>query len=328
MKILFLVSKLDNPSTRQRVLQYQPWLAQAGVATEVVQAPRGLSDKIKLWQRLTSYDALFIQRRLFQPWEVMILRHLSHKLVFDFDDAVMFKDRGRHQTTNPTRNIKFRSIARRADLLIAGNSFLRDQAIPFNERVEVLPTPVDMERYQPKAGRDLDRITIGWIGSRSTLHYLQDIKGILEELGQVHRNIQLKIVADRFFTCEHLPVIEKNWDYNTEIDDLHSFDIGLMPLRDDPWSRGKCGFKLIQCMAVGVPVVCSPVGMNREIVHHGINGLWAADEHGWLEALGALIERPRLRFDLGAAGRKTVQDEYALHVHAPRLTRWLQQWQR
>jgi glycosyltransferase involved in cell wall biosynthesis len=326
MKVLFLVSKLDNASTRQRVMQYRPWLEAAGIASEVVPAPRSLAAKLELWRELPRFDALFIQRRLFQPWEVGIIRRRTQHLVFDFDDAVMFKDRGSNQTQNITRRMKFRSMARRADLVIAGNRFLRAQAIAFNERVEILPTPVDMERYQPKAIYDSERVTIGWIGSRTTLRYLQDIQDVLEELGERYRHLQLKIVADRFFTCKHLPVVQKQWEFATEIDDLHSFDIGLMPLRDDPWCQGKCGFKLIQCMAVGVPVVCSPVGMNREIVQHGINGLWANDARGWLEALGALIERPRWRRELGAAGRKTVQDQYALHLHAPRLTAWLRQW--
>jgi glycosyltransferase involved in cell wall biosynthesis len=325
MKLLFLVSKLDNASTRQRVVQYRPRLEAAGISSEVAEAPRSLAAKIALWRKLPHFDGLFIQRRLFQPWEVIIMRRQARRLIYDFDDAVMFKDRGSHQNDNMTRRMKFRSIVRRADLVIAGNGYLREQAAPFCDRVEVLPTTVDLERYQLKPDYDAEQITIGWIGSRSTLSYLQDIQGVLEQLGEQYPHVQLKIVADRFFSCKHLPVIRRQWRYATEIDDLHSFDVGLMPLRDDPWSRGKCGFKLIQCMAVGVPVVCSPVGMNREIVQHGINGLWAGDARGWMEALGALIERPRWRLELGAAGRKTVEERYSLQLHAARLIRWLQQ---
>jgi glycosyltransferase involved in cell wall biosynthesis len=155
------------------------------------------------------------------------------------------------------------------------------------------------------------------------LSYLQDIQEVLEQLGERYPNVQLKIVADRFLSCNHLPVIRKQWQYASEIDDLHSFDIGLMPLRDDPWSRGKCGFKLIQYMAVGVPVVCSPVGMNREIVQHGVRVV-AGDARGWMEALVGLIETAGWRRELGVAGRKIVEEHFRSDPCAT-PGRWLQQ---
>jgi glycosyltransferase involved in cell wall biosynthesis len=323
MNILFLVAKLDGASTRQRVLQYRSHLEAAGLTCEVVPAPTNMLAKQALWRRLPSFHTLFIQRRLFQPWEVWIMRRRIRRLVFDFDDAVMFKDRDTRQTSNLTRRVKFRALARRADLVIAGNRYLHTQALPYSSRVEILPTTVDMDRYQPKTAYDTEHVTIGWIGSHSTLKYLLDIQEVLEQLAQRFPHVQLKIVADRFLTGRRLPVIAKHWDFASEIADLHSFDIGLMPLRDDPWSRGKCGFKLIQCMAVGVPVVCSPVGVNCEIVSDGVNGLWAGDTEGWFRALAALIENPGRRSELGAAGRKTVQDRYSLQEHAPRLIQWL-----
>lgn len=323
MNILFLVAKLDNASTRQRVLQYLPRLESAGMACEVLTAPTTILAKRELWRRLPLFHTLFIQRRLFQPWEVWIMRRGIRRLVFDFDDAVMFKDHDTRQTGNFTRRFKFRAMARHADLMIAGNGYLQAQALPYCNRVAILPTAVDMERYQPKSDHGAERVTIGWIGSRSTLKYLTDIQDVLEELAKNYPHLQLKIVADRFLTGQQLPIIAKHWDYVDEIADLHSFDIGLMPLRDDPWSRGKCGFKLIQCMAVGVPVVCSPVGMNREIVEDGINGLWAGDPDSWFKALAALIEDPQRRRELGTAGRQTVQQYYSLQGQAPRLIQWL-----
>jgi glycosyltransferase involved in cell wall biosynthesis len=323
MKILFLVARLDNASTRQRVLQYRPYLERSGVTCEVVPAPASLAAKRELWRRLPNFDTLFIQRRLFQPWEVWLMRRAVKRLVYDFDDAVMFKDRATKQTGNFTRRLKFRSMVRHTDLVIAGNAFLRERARAFSRRVEILPTPVDMDRYQPKTRFDTERVTIGWIGSRSTLKYLEDIQDELEQLAERYPHVQLKIVADHFLTGKRLTVIPKRWDFDTEIADLHTFDIGLMPLRDDSWSRGKCGFKLIQCMAVGVPVVCSPVGMNRDIVDHGVNGLWAGDAQGWLDSLSTLVDQPQWRHELGAAGRKTVAERYSLQVHAPRLAGWL-----
>jgi glycosyltransferase involved in cell wall biosynthesis len=323
--MLFLVSRLDNASTRQRVLQYQPFLEREGMTSQVLAAPQTMSGKIRLWLSLPRFDVLFIQRRLLQPWEVWWMRRRVRHLVYDLDDAVMFKDRGAGQERNRTRRVKFRGLVKRCDLVIAGNRYLQDQVLPFNDRVEVLPTCVDLERYRPKTSMEKARVTIGWIGSQATLAYLEDLRGVLDAVGKRYRQVELKIVADRFFDCEIIPVIKKTWDYATEIADLHSFDIGLMPLTDDVWSRGKCGFKLIQCMAVGVPVVCSPVGVNREIVEHGVNGWWAANAAGWIEALSALIESPSLRLQFGGAGRKTVAQRYSLQVNAPRLTRLLRQ---
>jgi glycosyltransferase involved in cell wall biosynthesis len=325
VKILFLVSRLDNASTRQRVLQYRRLLEREGMTSQVLAAPQTLRGKIQLWLSLPRFDVLFIQRRLFQPWEVWWMRQRARHLVYDLDDAVMFKDRGAGQERNRTRRIKFRSLVKRCDLVIAGNRYLWQQVLPFNDRVEILPTCVDLERYRPKTAIQKDGITLGWIGSRSTLGYLENLREVLEEVGKRYRQVELKIVADGFFDAEIIPVIKKTWDYATEITDLHSFDIGLMPLTDDVWSRGKCGFKLIQCMAVGVPVVCSPVGMNREIVEHGVNGWWAETAAEWLEALSALIESPRLRFQFGGAGRETVAQRYSLQVNAPRLAQFLRQ---
>ncbi len=319
MKVLFLVPSLDGPSTRYRVLQYRPLLDSRGITSEVVVAPRSLREKIDVWRSLPRFEVIFIQKRLFQPWECWIMRLLSRCLIYDLDDAVMFKDRSTDKQLIPSRKIKFRGLARLCDLIIAGNHYLRECILPLNSRVAILPTPVDMARYCPKVYREKSRITIGWIGSRSTLAYLERIKEVFERIGERYPNVELKIVADQFFDCKNISVVKRQWSYDSEIDELHSFDIGVMPLTDNAWTRGKCGFKLIQCMAVGVPVVCSPVGMNREIVRHGANGLWADNSEEWIKLLSKLIESPMMRRELGVTGRKMVQERYSLELNAMRL---------
>jgi glycosyltransferase involved in cell wall biosynthesis len=326
MKVLFLVSRLDNASTRQRVLQYRPLLEREGIFSEVMAAPRTMQGKRQLWRILPDYHTLFIQRRLFPPWEAWLMRRCVRRMVYDLDDAVMFKDRGDGQDRNLTRRIKFSALAKRCDLILAGNRYLQEQVVPFTSRVEIVPTTVDLQRYLPRPDQDKERITIGWIGSGSTLAYLENIKGVLEEIGRRYPRVELKIVADRFLDCRNLHVIRKRWEYATEISDLHSFDIGLMPLPDDVWSRGKCGFKLIQCLAVGVPVVCSPVGVNREIAQPGVHGWWAGDAAEWIQALSSLIENPDLRRQFGRAGREAMAQRYSLQMHAPRLARLLRQY--
>ena len=324
MKILFIVPRIDKASTRYRVLQYIPYLENRGMTTEVVASPRTIRRKIALWKRLPSFDLVFIQKKLFQPWEFRFLRKCSSCLVYDLDDAVMFKDPGARKEVRPVRERRFNTTARGADLVIAGNSYLKKNVLDCNGNVKILPTTIDIRRYRPKVLKQKHEIVIGWIGSHSTLHYLEALKDVFEEIGRRYAHVVLKIVADAFFDCRQIRVIKKRWQHDTEIEDLHSFDIGVMPLTDDVWSRGKCGFKLIQCMAVQVPVVCSPVGMNREIVSPGENGLFAEREKDWIEALTLLIENHALREQLGIAGRKTILQHYEIAANARKLVDWLQ----
>jgi glycosyltransferase involved in cell wall biosynthesis len=211
-------------------------------------------------------------------------------------------------------------MVKSCDLVIAGNDYLKEKAMKYNERITVVPTPIDTGRYSKKLYGKKARVTLGWIGSHGTLFYLEKMKPVLDSLGKRFDHIELKIVCDHFFDCSNLPVIKKLWNYDEEIADLKSFDIGLMPLTDDPWSRGKCGFKLLQYLAVGVPVVCSPVGVNKQIVKDGKNGYLAKTESDWMEKLSLLIGSDEgLREDMGMNGRKVVDTEYSLEVNSPKL---------
>lgn len=323
MKILFVVPRIDKASTRYRVLQYISYMEKEGMVVQIVVSPRTIRAKIALWKRLAAFDLVLIQKKLFQPWESWIVRRCADRLVYDLDDAVMFKDPGSRNDGRPRRELRFKSAVKRCDLVIAGNFYLRENVLPYNRNVEILPTTVDIRRYRPKALKKKDEIIIGWIGSRVTLHSLEALKDVFEEIGRRYAYVTLKIVADDFFDCRHIRVIKKRWNNDTEIGDLHSFDIGVMPLTDDVWTRGKCGFKLIQCMAVQVPVVCSPVGMNRDIIAPGKNGLFAKTHLDWIEALTRLIENPELREQLGVEGRKTVLERYDLESNAKRFVRYL-----
>lgn len=329
MKILFLVPRLDKASTRYRILQYLPYLEAAGLQCDVVPLSRTARHWLSLLRQIRRADCTFVQKKLFSPLELRLVRGAARRLVYDLDDAVMFKDGPATHWQQRRQRRRFAATVKRADLVVAGNGYLREQTLPFNRRVELLPTPIDLRRYTVKpAGGEGETVTLGWIGSRITLHYLQELAPVLEELGRRHPQLRLKIVADEFFALQQLPVIRKSWSAADEIADLHSFDIGLMPLRDDPWSRGKCGFKLLQCMAVGVPVVCSPVGMNTEIVRDGEEGFWAGDPQQWIERLEQLIGDVARRRQMGAKGRRTVQERYSLEGNAPRLLAWLREMER
>lgn len=320
MKVLFLANRVEGAGSRHRFLQYIPYLEKQGWSVEARTIPRRFPERMRLFASLGSFDVVFLHRRLFSLIEWHVFRMAAGKVVFDFDDAVMFRDSKRGRPGSVLRRLKFKTTVRGSDRVVAGNAYLEGMALSYNRNVTVIPTSIDMDRYVPKAGADNDgAVTLGWIGSASTVFYLERIRGVLDKIFERHPNTRLKIVSDRFCDLDAMPVEKKMWSLEDEIADLHSFDIGLMPLTDDPWSRGKCGFKLLQYMAVGVPPVCSPVGVNSEIVSHGENGFCATDEREWLDCLGRLISDGALRKRLGTEARRTVEERYSLGVNAPRL---------
>ncbi len=329
MKLAFLVHSIDGPSTRYRVLQYLPYFKKRGWDTWVFQIPKEFRKRIQLFFSLREYDIIFLQKRLLGNPSRHLLRRNSKILVFDFDDSIMYRDSRKGEFYSTKRRKRFIGMIKMSDIVIAGNDYLKEQAINYNNNIFIVPTPVNMERYKPKIySQDHFKITLGWIGSSSTLFYLEQIKDYLDHLFIKYSNTQLKIVSDHFISCNKIPVIKKRWDYEKEIEDLHSFDIGLMPLIDDPWSRGKCAFKLLQYMAIGIPAVCSPVGVSKEIIQHGVNGFFAMDESGWLESIGKLIDNADLREEVGKRALETVKEKYALELWASKLLEIFDSFQR
>ncbi len=325
MKVLFLVPRMDKASTRYRVLQYMPVLDRAGIEYEIVALSEKPRNRLLLARQLRAADTVFVQKKLFSFLDLFWVRKLARRLVYDFDDAVMFKSGSASSRQQARQWRRFASTAGKADLVIAGNRYLQQEALAVSRDVRLLPTVLDMNRYTAREEKkDKDQsVVLGWIGSRGTLRYLQDIAPALEELGQQWPGLKLKIVANDFFDLQHLEVIKKHWSSEDEIADLHSFDIGLMPLSDDIWTRGKCGFKLLQCMAVGLPVVCSPVGVNGEIVTEGREGFHATTKEEWVTKLGALIADAGLRREMGRCARQQVDKVYSLAANGPLFIEYL-----
>jgi glycosyltransferase involved in cell wall biosynthesis len=211
-------------------------------------------------------------------------------------------------------------MMKRVDFVIAGNQFLKSEVLPYNPNVEVIPTSIDLSLYSLKEGFHQEGpIIIGWLGSSSTLKYLKSLLPTFEKLHQEYPYFQIKMVCDQFLESDHVPMINKRWALGEEESDLKSFDIGVMPLSNDLWSKGKCGLKILQYQSVGVPVVCTPVGINRDIVEDGVNGFWAKNEREWEERLLKLIKEEEVRREMGLKGRKTVERAYSLEVNAPRI---------
>jgi glycosyltransferase involved in cell wall biosynthesis len=246
------------------------------------------------------------------------VRQRAKGIVYDFDDAVMYRNKNASSPYSPTRKRRFARIVKAADHVIAGNTFLYDQARQYAKQVTVIPTAIDIKKYTPKNyNKKNTKVTVGWIGSSSTLPYLDHIKGVFEALGERYKHIELKIICDGFLDFKNIAVIKKIWNEKDEIEDLRSLDIGVMPLTDDPWSRGKCSLKILQYYGVGLPVICTPVGVNRDVVQDGVTGFWAITHDEWLEKLSVLIEDPLLRKMMGMRGGELVRESYSLQACAP-----------
>lgn len=319
MKILFLSTRRTKPSFRFRVEQFLPWFSERGHHCEV----GFLSGRLilRLWQyhRLGQFDVVYLQKRLLSRAELFLVRQRSRRLVYDLDDAVMLNGEGKLEHR---RQARFRAMTMAADLVICGNSYLAEEAREFTSHVEVVPTTVNAETYHPRLRpKSTGPVTIGWTGSRSTNGYLNSVLPAIQPFGE---RVRFKMLSDTSAGVDwnllgNVPYEFVPWSPEVEIRETATFDIGLMPLPDTPWTRGKCGFKALQYMGLGIPAVCSPVGVNAEIITHNRNGLLARTQEEWSCCLRRLVEDAGLRERLGQAGRNRVEQHYALDVQAPRL---------
>lgn len=273
-----------------------------------------------------NFDLIFLEKEAL-PWlpsvvEFALLRS-SARLVIDYDDAI-FHQYDKHQSLFVRKILghKLDRLMGRANLITVGNRYLGARAESAGgRRVEWVPTVVDLERYSPIPlfKSNGNQVTIGWIGSPSTASYLTQITPALQILAKRYP-IRCLSIGARSDQLIGTPFQAVPWSEESEVEALQQLDIGIMPLPDEPWERGKCGYKLIQYMACGIPVVASPVGANREIVTNGENGLFANDMGAWVDSLARLIEDKALRIEMGNLGRKRVESTYSLQVHGPRLS--------
>jgi glycosyltransferase involved in cell wall biosynthesis len=319
MKVIFLTHQRPQG---YRIQHYFPYLRRWGVEVDLRVIPRGRVDRFRLFRELPAYDLVYIQRRLLAPLDLFILRKASNRLVYDFDDAVMYRSSRHSNQSSLSRRWAFRRMVNASDAVIAGNQFLKGEALKYlgEGEVIVVPTAVDLERYPPKSyGASRESIILGWIGSGSTLWYLRNLLPALEKLCRRYPQLKLKVVSDEFFDSSTVPMIKKKWALEDEVSDLQSFDIGLMPLTEDLWSQGKCGLKAVQYSAAGIPVICSPVGINRDIVEDGLNGYWASTDDHWAERISRLVDAPPLRVRMGMEGRKRVERFFSVKVTSKKV---------
>jgi len=330
-------------STRQRLLQYLPALADAGIKVDVqsllgddyvrslagrggfsrLDVVRAYADRARLLAT-SEADLIWIYVEAF-PYLPGLLERIAFRsgtpVVVDFDDAFFHRyDSHPNPLVRAALRGKIETLLKRAAACVCGNEYLLRYAERFCDRSIIIPTVVDIDRYRPAPQSPPGPTVIGWIGSPSTWCFLEPVLPLLAELA-ARPNVVVRVVgageaaeARRFSGLDLV-----DWSEAGEIAAVQSMDIGIMPLPDADWARGKSGYKLIQYMACGLPVVASPVGVNSEIVVEGETGVLAHDAAGWRAALDRLIGDRELRMRFGAAGRERAVQLYSLQAHAPRL---------
>lgn len=260
------------------------------------------------------YDLIFIQREAMFIGTSFFERQLAKrsKLIFDFDDSIFEQDTvGANKLLGWLKNPrKVDHITKAAHLVIVGNEYLAHYAKKWNNNIHIIPTTIDLNHHNVEH-KQSEKVTIGWTGSFSTLPYFENLIPVLEKIKNKYPQINFKIIADSDKYYPEINTKVTRWNKDTELEELNSIDIGIMPLPDNKWTRGKCGFKGLQYMSINIPCVMAPVGVNNQIVNHGVNGFLASNNNEWLETLSKLIEDKELRTRIGNLGKVTIVENYS-----------------
>jgi glycosyltransferase involved in cell wall biosynthesis len=317
MKALVLVDAPDHVCCRYRIRAFEPALNAVGWSLTIEALASGPIARAGQLRRSSRYDAVILQRKLLSAWDLLTLRRSARRLVFDFDDAVLYRDsydpRGPH---SKRRAARFARLVRAADVVLAGNEFLarcaRDAgASPGSVRFQ--PTCVDLTKFlSPKLASSASGAELVWIGSSSTLQGLERVRAMLERLGREIPGLSLRLICDRHVEFGPLETVHVPWSEQSEAHDLAAADIGISWIPDDLWSRGKCGLKVLQYQAASLPVVANPVGVHPAMVERGENGFLAETSDEWVECIRTLVADPDLRARLGRQALADVTANYSV----------------
>jgi glycosyltransferase involved in cell wall biosynthesis len=318
-----LVDGPDHVCCRYRVNAFVPFFVRAGHSLDLVPLPQRWWGRLGLLRRLRNASVI-LQRKLLARWELALLRRTVRHLVFDFDDAVFLRDSYSAKGVHDARRLRrFAATVSASDAVIAGNAFLAAEAARWapTNRDYVIPTCLNPALYPllepwPFAAP----LQLVWIGSSSTLQSLQAIAPLLEDVGRAIPGLQIKLICDRFMRFSQVAVVECPWSEPREAEEIATADVGISWMPDDLWSRGKCGLKVLQYMAAGLPVVANPVGVHREMIRHGATGFLVSTPAEWIEAISVLSRDPERRERMGRAGRRFAETNYSVAVGA---RRWL-----
>ncbi|HNZ04608.1 MAG TPA: glycosyltransferase family 4 protein [Myxococcota bacterium] len=319
MRLLVITHNSNRASFRQRIGAYLDTFAQQGIATEVALLPEGLLARRRLFRQARDFDGVLLHKKKLNRHDAWCLRRNSRKVIYNFDDAIMYSS-ARPGVYSRAHAIPFRRTVQLADLVIAGSAYLADEARPFNRNVCVLPLGLNLQDYGLEPLPPADGVTrLVWIGSDTTLKYLDRIRPALERVVAAHKNVMVRLIGDTFPTWPGIPTEQIKWSAQARRVGLATSDIGLAPLPDDAFTRGKCSFKVLEYSASSLPVVASPVGTNADYVRPAVTGFLAVTEDDWAEHLGRLIMDPSLRKRMGAQGR-THAAQYDVSVIGDRFS--------
>ncbi|MFH1202752.1 MAG: glycosyltransferase family 4 protein [Candidatus Omnitrophota bacterium] len=352
MKILFFtIGNEEVASSRSRVYQYLPYLRSRGIEYKVIsQIPSWQFRKViskqseslisKIFAKFYSFlkvilfifsvresDILFIQRVLLAVWLQKFIFKLNNNIVFDFDDAIYLFDKVNNGKKNTfSGNGKYlprlEHILKSSKCIVLENEYTKAYANKFNKNILLITGPIDTQRYMPREkGFKKDEVVLGWIGSPSTSVYLEQLSEVFKILKAKYSHLVIELVGLKSnpFQLKVDNIVAKKWSLDTEVADLQNFDIGIMPLDDSEWTRSKGGYKLLQYMAVGIPCVASPVGINSELIQQGVNGFLASNKEEWLGYITRLIEDENLRVSMGRRGRQMAENSYSYEKATPKL---------
>lgn len=341
-KILFIAAHRPDrsPSQRFRFEQYLSFLKANGFEYDFSYLITEKDDKVfyspgnwftkfsvflrSAWRRYRDaahadeYAIIFVQREAFMTGSTYFEKKFARsraRLVFDFDDAIWHFDVSEANKKlgwlkNPGKTADIIALS---DLVFAGNAYLADYARRHNDNVVIIPTTIDTEEYRRIPQQASDVVTIGWSGSITTIKHFEYAVPFLRELKKKYGDrIRIKVIGDSSYVNEELGIKGIAWNKKDEISELSAFDIGIMPLPDDEWAKGKCGLKGLQYMALEIPTIMSPVGVNTEIITDGTNGFLATGTDEWVRKISALVDSPELRATIGKAARLTVEQQYSV----------------
>ena len=324
MHLTALVQGSDHVCCRYRIAAFRPFLERAGHELDIQVLPKRWLPRVRFFNTLRRSDVVILQRKLMHLWQLYVLRRLPSHLVFDFDDAIFLRNSySTRGMLSRARMFRFGNTIRAADAVVAGNAFLREKVWSRRPdcRAHLIPTCVDPSGYSLAAHtRAGSGVQLVWIGSSSTLRGVEVSRPLVEEIGRRIKGLRLKLICDLFLHFQHLPIVNCQWSAATETEELAACDIGISWLPDDLWSRGKCGLKILQYMAAGLPLVANPVGVQAEMVQHVISGFLAETPAQWSEAISLLARDPELRRRMGQAGRQRVERDFSVSAGA---ARWL-----
>jgi glycosyltransferase involved in cell wall biosynthesis len=326
--VVLLGYDLEQPSFRHRMLTLVGALEAAGWRVRVERFPSGRYG-LRTWERralLRNADVVVLHQIKLSALEARLFAAFSRRRVFDVDDAIYVRKPrrlGDAADDSPWRKSKFAATCRWVDVVAAGNDVLAGVARAAAKAVAILPTSIDSALYVPTTAAAADPPRIVWIGSPENLVYLEMIRSALARLAGRHPALKMRVICSRFPDWPEVNIERIAWSSATEAQSLAAAHIGIMPLTDDEWTRGKCAFKLLQYMAAALPCVASPIGANTEAVIDGFNGFHARSLDEWERNLESLIQSPELRARFGANGRAHVESRYSMRAYQMRYSELL-----